>query len=89
MLAEVREDVLKRLASVQGHLEGVRQMVEQDAYCVDVLKQLFAVQRALDKIEQAILDGHLKTCVVEGIRGERIQQVLKELSEIYALANRS
>ncbi|GBD10393.1 Copper-sensing transcriptional repressor CsoR [bacterium HR23] len=89
MLAEVREEVLKRLASVQGHLEGVRRMVEQDAYCVDVLKQVFAVQRALDKIEQVILDGHLKTCVVEGIRGDRTQQVLRELSEIYALANRS
>lgn len=89
MLVEVREDVLKRLASVQGHLEGVRRMVEQDAYCVDVLKQIFAIQRALDKIEQAILDGHLRTCVVEGIRGDRTPQVLKELSEIYALANRS
>ncbi|MCS7206561.1 MAG: metal-sensitive transcriptional regulator [Dehalococcoidia bacterium] len=89
MLAEVREDVLKRLASVQGHLEGIRRMVERDAYCVDILKQIFAVQRALDRIEQTILDNHLKTCVVEGIRGDRAPQVLKELSEIYALANRS
>lgn len=44
-----QQDALKRLAYIEGHLRGIRKMVEDDAYCVDVLKQTYAVQRALEK----------------------------------------
>lgn len=82
-----RGDVLKRLAYIEGHLAGVRRMIEQDTYCVDVLKQTYAVRRAIEKMEAKMLGGHLHHCVVEGIeRGD--SAVLDELVELYELANR-
>jgi DNA-binding FrmR family transcriptional regulator len=83
-----RAESLKRLRYIEGHLNGVRRMIEEDAYCVDILKQSFAVRRALEKLEQLMLVGHLRTCVVEGIRDGREEQVVGELKELYELANK-
>jgi len=83
-----RNEVLKRLSFIEGHLQGIRRMVEQDKYCVDVLKQTYAVRRAIEKMEGLMLDNHLHTCVVEGIHGGREEQVVGELVELYELANR-
>jgi DNA-binding FrmR family transcriptional regulator len=83
-----RAESLKRLRYIEGHLNGVRRMIEEDAYCVDILKQSFAVRRALEKLEQLMLDGHLRTCVVEGIRDGREEQVVGELRELYELSNK-
>ncbi len=83
MMEETRADVIKRINFIAGHLDGIRKMVEKDTYCVDVLKQTYAVRRAIEKMEAIMLDGHLHTCVVEGIREGRDDQVLAELSELY------
>jgi len=83
-----RAESLKRLRYIEGHLNGVKRMIEENAYCVDILKQSFAVRRALEKLEQIMLEGHLRTCVVEGIRDGREEQVVGELRELYGLANR-
>ena len=88
MLPEVKADALKRLNYVEGHLAGVKRMIEDDKYCVDVLKQTYAIRRAIEKIEAMMLEGHLETCVVEGIRDGRQSQVLGELVELYSLANK-
>ncbi len=88
MQDSTRAESLKRLRYIEGHLNGVRRMIEEDAYCVDILKQSFAVRRALEKLEQIMLEGHLRTCVVEGIRDGREEQVVGELRELYELANR-
>jgi len=88
MIAETRANVLKRLAFIEGHLNGVRRMVEEDQYCVDVLKQTFAVRRAIEKVERLMLDSHLHTCVVEGIKDGRDDQVIGELLGLYELANK-
>jgi DNA-binding FrmR family transcriptional regulator len=83
-----KKDLLNRLASIEGHLKGIRKMVEEDAYCVDVLKQSYAVERALQRFEGALLDGHLQTCVPEGIREGRDQEVVRELQELFELSRR-
>jgi len=88
MQDQTRTDILKRLAFIEGHLQGVRRMIEDDKYCVDVLKQTFAVRRAIEKMEGLMLDNHLHTCVVEGIKGGREEQVMGELVELYELAGR-
>ena len=88
MIAESRTDVLKRLNFIEGHLAGIRRMVEADKYCVDILKQTYAVRRAIEKMESIMLDGHLRTCVVEGIREGRDDAVLSELSELYEMAGK-
>ncbi len=88
MLTDTKTDVLKRLNFIEGHLAGIRRMVEADKYCVDILKQTYAVRRAIEKMEGMMLGGHLHTCVVEGIREGRDEQVLAELSELYEMASK-
>jgi DNA-binding FrmR family transcriptional regulator len=86
--ADKKRAVLKRLAYVDGHLQGVRRMIQEDKYCVDVLKQTFAIRRAIEKIEALMLDNHLHTCVIEGIKEGRDDQVVGELLDLYELAGR-
>jgi len=78
-----RADVLKRLNYIEGHLNGIRRMIEEDKYCPQILKQTFAVRRAIEKMEELMLDGHLHHCVVEGIRNGREEEVIQELMELY------
>jgi DNA-binding FrmR family transcriptional regulator len=88
MQANTRQQALKRLNYIEGHLAGIRRMIEGDQYCVDVLKQTYAVRRAIEKMEALLLDGHLHTCVVEGVREGREEQVVGELLQLYELANK-
>ena len=88
MLSESKVDALKRLSYIEGHLSGIRKMLEEDKYCVDILKQTYAVRRAIEKIEGILLEGHLHSCVVEGIKTGREDQVLDELKNLYILANK-
>ena len=83
-----KRDALKRLAYIEGHLRGVRRMVEDDTYCVDVLHQTHAIQKALEGFEQLLLRGHLRTCVPSGIREGREDAVLAELADLYGVARR-
>ncbi|MDP9238589.1 MAG: metal-sensitive transcriptional regulator [Chloroflexota bacterium] len=85
MQDDTKADILKRLSFIEGHLAGVRRMVEADNYCVDILKQTYAVRRAIEKAEGIMLAGHLRTCVVEGIQDGREQAVLAELDELYEM----
>ena len=88
MLPDAKTEALKRLSYIEGHLSGIRKMLEEDKYCVDVLKQTFAVRRAIEKMESILLEGHLHTCVVAGIKEGREEQVVGELTDLYLLANK-
>ena len=87
-MSDAKDDALKRLSYIEGHLSGIRKMLEEDKYCVDVLKQTFAVRRAIEKMESILVEGHLHSCVVEGIKEGREDQVVGELTDLYLLANR-
>jgi DNA-binding FrmR family transcriptional regulator len=87
-LSEAKFDALKRLSYIEGHLTGIRKMLEEDKYCVDVLKQTYAVRRAIEKMESILLEGHLHSCVVDGIKEGREDEVVGELTDLYLLANR-
>lgn len=86
--AETRADAIKRLSYIEGHLAGVKKMVDEDRYCVDILRQTFAVRRAIQKLESQLIGGHLRTCVVEGVKEGREEQILSELVELYEIADR-
>lgn len=83
-----KQEALKRLAYIEGHLKGIRKMVEEDQYCVDVLKQTYAVRRAIEKFEMILLKGHLSSCVPEGIREGREAQVIDEIAELFELGQK-
>lgn len=86
--SETRDDAIKRLSYIEGHLAGVKKMVDEDRYCVDILRQTYAVRRAIQKLESQLIDGHLRTCVVEGVKDGREEQILSELVELYEIADR-
>src|SRR5262245_47067595 len=81
-----KSDVLKRLNYIEGHLGGIRKMVENDEYCVDILRQTYAVRKAIEKLEALILENHLQTCVPDGIKEGRESAVIEELVQLYNLA---
>lgn len=79
-------EIVRRLRSVEGHVRGIQRMVETDAYCMDVVNQVLAVQRALGKVSAMLLDRHLHTCATAAIRGEDVserERVLGELLQVF------
>ena len=86
MQEDRKVDVLKRLSYMEGHIAGIRKMVEDEKYCIDILRQTHAVRKALEKLEAIILEGHLRTCVPEGIKGDREAEVIQELIQLYTIA---
>ena len=83
-----KKQILNRLASIEGHLRGIRKMVEDDKYCVDILKQSYAVERALKAFESALLEGHLGSCVPAGFKEGRDAEMIRELEELFQLSRK-
>jgi len=86
-----KKDILQRLKSIEGHLRGIQRMVEEDRYCIDILKQTKAVHRALARVDSLILENHLQTCVTKAMRSrddEERDRVVAELLGVYELSNR-
>jgi DNA-binding FrmR family transcriptional regulator len=81
-----RRDVLKRLSYFEGHVSGRSEMVEEDKSCVGILRQTYAARKALEKLEATILEGHLRTFVLEGMKGDREEAVIQELIQLYTVA---
>jgi DNA-binding FrmR family transcriptional regulator len=65
---ETYKSLINRLSRIEGQVRGVRQMVETDAYCVDILTQVSAIQAALNAFNKELLGNHIRTCVADGIR---------------------
>lgn len=79
MLPLAKQDALNRLKTVRGHLDAIIRMVEQDAYCVDVMKQVSATQSSLERVNRLVLKNHLETCFAEAVAGGRGQAAVAEL----------
>ena len=83
-----KKQILNRLATIEGHLKGIRKMVESDQYCVDIIKQSYAVERALKAFESALLEGHLTSCVSDGFKEGRDQEMIRELGQLFELSRK-
>jgi DNA-binding FrmR family transcriptional regulator len=85
------ELILKRLARAEGQVRGIRRMVEEDTYCIDVLTQVSATTKALETIALALLEDHLTHCVAEAttVGGEVAESKLREASAAIARLVRS
>ena len=85
------DTVLRRLKTVEGHLRGVIRMVEEDAYCIDVIRQIQAIEGALNKVSAKILEDHLNSCVITAIQGndkKERERVLKEITEVFEMSTK-
>ncbi|MCX6023169.1 MAG: metal-sensitive transcriptional regulator [Chloroflexi bacterium] len=84
----LKDESLRRISYIEGHLKVIRKMVEDDKYCGDVLKQTLAVRKAIQKLEGLMLEAHMRECVISGLREGREDAVIGELVELYNLAER-
>ena len=85
-------EIMRRLKSVEGHVRGIERMVDDDAYCVDIVNQIHAVQAALRKVSGLVLDRHLNTCVIHAIRGNDSpakDRVLAELMDLFEASGKA
>jgi DNA-binding FrmR family transcriptional regulator len=85
------ERASKRLKTIEGHVRGIQRMVNEGAYCIDVIRQIQATQAALNKVSQMVLEEHMSSCVVTAVRGENAKErerVLAEIAEVYEAATR-
>jgi DNA-binding FrmR family transcriptional regulator len=84
-----KEDTVRRLKTVEGHIRGIQRMVDEDVYCIDLIRQIQAVQAALNKISSKVLDDHLHSCLITAVRGDdpaERERVLQEIAEVYETA---
>lgn len=72
------KDLITRLNRIEGQVRGIRGMVENECYCVDILTQVLAVQAALNSFNKKLLESHIRTCVVDDIKAGK-DEVLEEL----------
>src|SRR5512140_3610426 len=85
------DDVVKRLKNVEGHIRGIERMVEEDTYCIDVIRQIQAAQSALNRISTIVLEGHMNSCLITAVRGDdpaERERVLKEIGEVFEAATK-
>lgn len=85
-MTEHKSRVTQRLRTIEGHVRGIQKMVDQDVYCIDILKQIDAVQKALDQVGKLVLDQHLHGCVTTAIRDDdpnERERVIGELMQVF------
>ena len=83
---EDKAKIVKRLKNVEGHIRGIQKMVEDDKYCIDIIKQIIAVKSAVDKVSSLVLKGHLEHCVTTAIRSNKQaerERVITELLSVF------
>lgn len=85
-MADHKQQLVTRLKTIEGHVRGVQRMVDEEAYCIDIIKQTQAIQRALDKLNSMILANHLNGCVTTAIRDDdprERERVVTELLQVF------
>lgn len=82
---KVKDNLVSRLNRIEGQIRGVKGMIEKDTYCDDVLNQIAAIQSALNSVGKVLLEGHMRSCVVERLeQGDKevIDELLKTVSKL-------
>ena len=86
--ASTNKQTLNRLSRIEGQVRGVRRMVEEGAYCIDIITQIQAVQAALGAVSRNIMRTHLETCVVDAMRGSSEANTQEKIDEIMDVLRR-
>ncbi len=85
MKQEIKNKALKRLKIIEGQVRGLREMVEKEKYCVDIITQSSAVKNALSGVEDLILENHLSTHIIHQIKNGQADKATKEILKVYKL----
>jgi DNA-binding FrmR family transcriptional regulator len=82
---------IRRLQIAEGHVRAIQRMVDEGEYCIDIIRQINAVQSALGKVSQVVLEEHLSSCVTEAVRSDdakRREKVLDEIADLFEHSGR-
>lgn len=85
MKSNTKDSALKRLARIEGQVRGVSKMIDQDRYCIDVVRQVQAIKAALGGLEKIVLDDHLETCVDDALTSDNVDARREKVEELVAV----
>ncbi len=88
MKDEHKKTAMNRLKTVRGHIEAVINMVEEERYCPEVMKQVSALQGSLEKVNRILLQNHIETCVMHAVKEGRSEEIVDELLETLRYTNK-
>ena len=80
-----KQKLTRRLKILEGQVRGIQNMVEKNAYCIDIITQTSAIKQGLSNIEDALLEGHLEHCVVNQIKSGQTSKATTEILKVYQL----
>jgi len=78
-----KDETLRRLKIIEGHVKKIAEMVEKDEYCPNILLQTSAVSSAFKKVDEIILDSHLHTCVIPALKNSKSNEPIEEILEVF------
>lgn len=81
-----KDRALHRIKIIQGHLKKVERMLSSDEYCIDIVHQSLAIQRALRKLDTLVIEKHLKTCVIHQVKTGEEEKTTQELLKLFELS---
>ena len=82
---EIKKKLARRLKIVEGQVRGLQDMLEKEAYCVDVITQTSAVKQALSGVEDALMENHLSTCAAHQMQKGEVSKAVGEILKVYRL----
>ena len=88
MKSAVSEKIVRQLSVIEGQVRGLKKMVREDKYCIDVITQASAIRNSLSSVEERMLENHLNTCAVTQMKGKQQDQAVSEILKVYKLAKR-
>lgn len=77
-----KKNAVNRIRTIKGHVQGVEKMIEEDRYCIDILKQIASIESQLSKLASTISESHMKHCVREAVEEGKGDQKIEELMEV-------
>ena len=80
-----KQKLVRRLKIIEGQVRGLQEMLERDAYCIDVITQTSAVKQALSGVEDALMEGHLGSCLIHKIQKGKAKEATNEILKVYRL----
>jgi DNA-binding FrmR family transcriptional regulator len=85
MKQEQQKKSINRLNRIEGQIRGLKKMIEDDVYCIDIISQTSSVRSALKGLEDSLLEQHLSTCVVSQIKDGKEKKAVDEIIKVYKL----
>lgn len=85
----IKNQLARRLKIIEGQIRGLQKMVEAEKYCVDIITQSAAIQKALASVDRALLENHLATHVAHQMKSGQHAKAIKEMVKVYELSQRS